>query len=445
MKKTKIICTLGPSSMDENIIKKMVNNGMNSARINLSHGDFEQYEKIIENVRNVSDIPILLDTQGPEVRTVNEDIVFEEDDVIEFSLSVDIYDKLSKGVEVLFNDGMNNGEIIDVKKDSVRVKMMNNGELRKNKSIIFRNIDIELPVLTEKDEKGIKFAVKNNIEFIGVSYTSSADDLRLVKKKLKNTGIRVIAKIENKEGVDNFNEILEEAHGVMIARGDLGVEMPSEKVPMIQKKIIKKCNIIGEPVIVATQMMESMIKSKNPSRAETSDVANAILDGADCLMLSGETSIGDYPVIVVNKMNKICLNTESLAEMPHYELEKIDVENIITDYAFGVADELDAQIICLTRSGHTARMLSRFKPKKNIIAITPEKIVEKQLMINYGVMPQYYEGMEEYDTDELFKTTRMCVKNNLIKKDETIVFVAGFFIKKTTNTITVFKAKDLLK
>ncbi|MFA5333931.1 MAG: pyruvate kinase [Candidatus Nanoarchaeia archaeon] len=446
MKKTKIVCTIGPACIDKETMKEMFLHGMNAIRINMSHGDFSQYNTIIGNIRSVCDAPVILDTQGPEVRTVNEHIVFKKGDIVSFGLSVNIFNKLHINDTFFLNDGLDEGTVKEIKSNKVFLKMKTDGELMPNRSISFRGVNLNLPLLTKKDLQGIDYAIKNNVEFIALSFAGCKNDILIVKEKLKGSSIKVIAKIENQKGVDNIDEIILAADAVMVARGDLGIEIPSEKVPIIQKGIIKKCNLAGKPVIVATQMMESMINSKTPTRAETSDVANAIIDGADAVMLSAETSIGKYPGLVVKTMSKICINTEtnyskSIAGIVN---ESNEIPDVIAYNAYLVSERLDAKIICLTRSGYTARMINRFKPNNCIIAFTPNKIISSQLMISYGVMPVYYKELEEYSSKEVHNITKLCLKKGFIGKNDVIVFSAGLFVKKTTNTIIAYKVKDLI-
>lgn len=442
MKKTKIICTIGPASMDKKTIIKMHKNGMNACRINMSHGDFKQYTKMIKNIRSVCNVPIILDTQGPEVRVVNKTKLFKKNEIVNIKLSVNIYSQLKKGKKILFNDGLDKATIVSIKKNSVDIKMNSNGKLINNRSVLIKNINIKLPILSKKDEQGIKFAVKNKLDFVAVSFANSAKNINLVKKKLGKSGIQIIAKIENALGVKKFDEILNASDAIMVARGDLGTEIPSEKIPLLQKEMIEKSNIEGKPVIVATQMMESMINNRTPTRAETSDVANAILDGADSVMLSAETSIGKHPALVVKTMTKICKNTEKSPHMPSYETINISVEDAITNNAFQIADNLGAKIICLTRSGYTARMICRFKPDDEIIAITPNEKVARQLMISYAVNAIIFKELKE--EEKIKTTTKFCVKKKLINKNDLILFVAGLFVKKTTNTIIVYRAKEII-
>ncbi|MBN1923591.1 MAG: pyruvate kinase [Nanoarchaeota archaeon] len=441
MKKTKIICTIGPASLNSNTIKRMCNNGMNACRINTSYGDFKQYDEIIKNIRSSCNLPIMLDTEGPEIRVVNDDFKFSNEDV-EIFLSVNIYKQLKPGLKIVLNDGLTTGKVVKVKSKSLIVRLYGSGQLVKNKSIVFKKTNIHLPILTRKDEEVLKYAVKKKADFISLSYTRSKEDVELVRKKLGKSGIKIIAKIENKEGSKKYKEIMRSADAVMIARGDLGVELPSEKIPLLQKQIINDCNTIGVPVIVATQMMESMISNTTPTRAETSDVANAILDGADAVMLSGETSIGSYPSLVVQKMNSICINTEKSEYKKLFESSGYNIVDAVTSNAFKLSEEMNARIICLTRSGYTARMLSRFKPERVLIAFTNNELIARQLMISYGIKPLYYKKLDKYDIKE---ATKLCLKKKLVKINDFVVFVAGLFIKNTTNTITIYNVKELIK
>ncbi|MDD4353151.1 MAG: pyruvate kinase [Candidatus Nanoarchaeia archaeon] len=446
IKKTKIVCTIGPACLDKNVLQELIEHGMNAARINMSHGDFNQYDKIISNLRSICNEPVILDTQGPEVRTVNDLLVFKKGDIINFGLSINIFSKLKINDTFYLNDGLDEGEIYEIKNKKVFLKMKTDGELMPNRSISFRNINLDLPLLTKKDFEGFEYAIKNNIEFIALSFTKNKKDVLFAKKNLKDSCVKIIAKIENQQGVDNIDEIIESADAIMVARGDLGIEIPSEKVPIIQKDIIKKCNVAGKPVIVATQMMESMIINKTPTRAETSDVANAIIDGADAIMLSAETSIGKYPALVVKTMTKICINTETnYNKMMGIDNKSNEIPDVIAYNAYLVSNKLNAKIICLTRSGYTARMINRFKPNNLIIAFTPNEITASQLMISYGIMPVHYKELKEYNLKEVHNITKLCLKKKFVDKDDVIVFSAGLFVKKTTNTIIAYKVKELLE
>ncbi|VVB74593.1 Pyruvate kinase [Candidatus Tiddalikarchaeum anstoanum] len=440
MNNTKILCTVGPASIAEKVIRDMYDSGMNACRINLSYGNFEQYSTIIANIRKIGDIPIILDTAGPELRVLNNDAKFEKGDVLDIDVSANISHVLTKGMTLLINDGANSAKVTDVNKKKIKILMENNGILVKNRKLVVKGVNFNLPLLSEKDVEGLNFAVKKDIDFVAVSFTNSADDIKTVRDKLKNSGVKILAKIESKLGVDNFEEILKTCDGVMVARGDLGVEIASERIPLIQKMIIRKCNNAGKPVIVATQMMESMITNNTPTRAETSDVANAVIDGADTVMLSGETSIGRHPALVVKAMRKICRLVEE-SRITSFDIVK-NMHNLITLNAFKIAEELNGKIICLTRSGYTARMISRFSKANDIIAVTENDNVKRQLMISYGVSPLMHNIGD--DNDKVIRITRHCLNNKIIKKDDVIVFVAGLFLKNTTNTIIVYKAGELV-
>jgi pyruvate kinase len=445
MKKTKIVCTIGPACMDKKIMNNLFNYGMNAARINMSHGDFAQYDKIISNLRSVCSVPVILDTQGSEVRTVNEVIIFKKGEIISFGLSVDIFKNLKKDDILFLNDGLDEGVIVKISDKKIFLKMKNDGKLMSNKSISFKDVKLDLPLLTKKDYEGLNYAIKNNIEFVALSFTCNKKDVLFAKEKLKGSRIKIIAKIENQKGVDNIDEIILASDAVMVARGDLGIEISSEKIPLIQKEIIKKCNLAGKPVIVATQMMESMIVNKTPSRAETSDVANAIIDGTDALMLSAETSIGKYPGLVVKAMSKICINTES-NYVNCFDIENMSkkIDDVIAHNVYLVSEKLNAKIICLTRSGYTAKMINKFKPKNFLLAFTPSNIVANQLMISYGIIPIFYEKIHEFEKKNVYDLTKFCLNNKLINMKDTIVFSAGLFIKKSTNTIIAYKVNELL-
>ncbi len=452
-KKVKILSTIGPSSNNLPILRKMLLHGMNAVRINSSHGDFSQYSLIISNIRKLnSHLPIVFDTEGRDVRIdVKNSIQVKKNDLIEIGFSkkfnafftVNVYSKLFKGSEVLFTDGLLKTRVIEKKKQSVIVKALSTGEIKNHKGANFPGINLGLPLFSKKDFKSIKFALKKKIEFLSLSFTESRKDL-IQARKIIGKKIGLIAKIENSTGLKNFNEILEEADAIMIARGDLGVEVPAFKLPLIQKQLIKKCNQKGKPVIVATEMLESMIEKPRATRAETSDIANAVLDGCDAIMLSGESAVGKYPVESVQTMNLIALETQKKIQS---NVDSSKCENIsdgITKAVFDLSEKLGIQkIIALTKSGYTAKMISRFRANKEIIAVTDSLKVRNQLELVFGVKPVLFSSIPG---KEIIQVTKFLFKKKMLTEEEEIIFVAGFKsqTEQKSNVIQVNKVKDLI-
>ena len=416
MRKTKIICTLGPAVEKDGVLEKLILNGLNIARFNFSHGSHEEHKGRVDLVRNASKnvglpVALLLDTKGPEIRTgkfgpkevtlvegqeftlINEEILGDETKV---SVSYkELYKDVEKGCSILINDGLIELEVLEIVGKDIRCKVLNGGVLSNNKGINVPNVVINLPALTEKDRADILFAVENDYDFIAASFVRKADDVRAIKKILddNNSKIKVIAKIENRQGLDNVDEILEVADGIMVARGDLGVEIPVYEVPVAQKMIIKKCNEVGKIVVVATQMLDSMIKNPRPTRAEASDVANAVYDGTSAIMLSGESAAGKYPAQTVAIMNSIATNTEkSINYWKRFaETKTIVNPTIIDSIAHGacqVAKDADAKVIIThTTNQDAVRAICKFKPNCDIIATTCDEKIYRQLILAWGVHP----------------------------------------------------------
>ncbi|MBD3204351.1 pyruvate kinase [Candidatus Woesearchaeota archaeon] len=454
MKKTKIICTLGPASSDLKILKEMISNGMDCARINLSHGRFIDYEKLITNLRKIKNLTIILDTKGPEVRMyTNNTKIVSKDDLIKIGFTkendiyfdVDFYNRVKKGNIIYFNDGKLKAKIIFKKKRLLGLKFLCDGVLKNAKSVNINGVFFNLPILHDKDIKGIKFAIKHKIDYIALSFTRSTKDIEQLKKKLKRSDIGVIAKIENRQGLDNFDKILTKSDGVMIARGDLGTEIKPEKIPLIQKKIIEKCNEKGKLVITATQMLQSMINSETPTRAETSDVANAVIDGTDAIMLSAETAIGKYPVNAVKEMRNISLEVENEIKSDIKSLEKISITEAISHSVYEIEKILSIdKIVVLSNSGFTARMISRFRMDKIIIVITPSENVKKKLDLFFGIFSVVYKDMPK--NDKILHASRFAYKKKLISKSDLVLFTAGLYSpgRPATNLIEIHRMKDLL-
>ena len=465
---TKIVCTIGPASRNYKMIKDLIKNGMNVARLNFSHGTHEEHQQEIENIRKASlktgkVVAILQDLGGPKIRIgkirkesvflkegasfilTNRNIVGDEQAV---SVSISSFShKVKKGDAIFLSDGALELKVKEIKVADVICRIMRGGKLSSHKGINIPNLSMNISSLTDKDSQDILFGIKNKVDFIGLSFIRSAEDIIKVRKilrKNKAEEISLIAKIEKKEAVGNLKEIIEFSDGIMIARGDLGVEIPLEDVPLVQKNIIKKCNYAGKPVITATQMLMSMMNNPRPSRAEVADVANAILDGTDALMLSEETAVGEYPLEAVSIMNKIAqkiekgidhekvLNERSLSVTPN-------TADVISHATCQVAINIKAKaIITFTFSGSTARMVSRYRPPVPIIAVSTKESIVKKLILNWGVFS--LQSNELSSTDDMINRSRqLALKTGLVKSGDKIVVTAGipFKISGTTNLLKV--------
>jgi len=453
MKKTKIVCTLGPSSATEEIISAMADAGMNVARINFSHGTHPEHAEKIAAVKAVRErkgipLPVMLDTKGPEFRiktfahdkiTLKEGdtFAFTSEDVIgdETQVSVSykgICDEMVKGDKILLNNGLMIFEVTQVKKPKVICKVIVGGELSNRKSMFFPEKELHMTYLSEQDKKDLLFGIEQNVDFVACSFVSKAQDIIDVRNFLHENGsddIDLIAKIENRAGVNNLNEILEVSDGIMIGRGDMGVEIPYEELPDIQKTIITACRKAGKRCITATEMLESMIKQPRPTRAEISDVANAVYDGSSAIMLSGETAAGLYPVQAVAAMAKIAKQAESkqafiqAVEDKDYLIRGIS--DALSHSACTLAKDVGAKaIVVCTRTGGTAKMVSRFRPMIDIIGMTTDERSYQKLALSWGVFPMM---SEEYNSvDVLFHFAKCAARDSgLVKKGDTIVITGG--------------------
>ncbi|ACL76897.1 pyruvate kinase [Ruminiclostridium cellulolyticum] len=468
MRRTKIICTLGPASDNEDILRKMMLGGMSLARMNFSHGTHEEHKKRADLVKKIREelnlpIPLLLDTKGPEIRTgkfkndqailkennefilVNEDILGDETKcTITYK---ELYKDVSRGSKILINDGLVELEVTEIKNKDIYCRVLNGGAVGNHKGINVPGAEIKLPSLTEQDIDDIKFGIKNDFDIIAASFVRKASDVVEIRKVLEKNGgkdILIIAKIENREGIKNFNDILKVSDGIMVARGDLGVEIPVEEVPIVQKNIIEKCYQNGKPVITATQMLDSMIRNPRPTRAEASDVANAIFDGTSCVMLSGETAAGKYPIETIEVMAKIAEKAEkSMDYWNRFATARTELDTSVTNAISHATcttalDLKAAAIITVTQSGHTARMIARFRPACPIIATTANPKVQRQLNLSWGVMP-YLVGIAK-TTDDMFDNgVEKALESGLVKNGDLAVITAGMpaGISGTTNTLKV--------
>ena len=462
MRKTKIVCTLGPACSDKQTLTEMCKAGMNVARLNFSHNTHADHEKRIALIKEVREelglpIAIMLDTKGPEYRIKtfkNGKITLKENDVFTFTaddiegdetrVSVNykgLPHDLEKGDIILLNNGLLSFEVTDKTDTDIICRVKIGGELSDRKSMSFPNKTLKQKYLSEQDKQDIKFGAEHDVDFIACSFVSCKQDLLDIKAYLKEIGaedIDLIAKIENRSGVDNIEEISNECDGIMVARGDMGVEIPFEELPAIQKKIITKCRMLGKRVITATEMLESMIYNARPTRAEISDVANAVYDGTSAIMLSGETAAGKYPVQAVRTMARIAENTEKNI---HYEKRFLSSEfkikntvDAISHATCGMAIDIDAKAITVcSLSGMTARMVSRFRPPVDIVGLTTSEKTWHKLSLSWGVTPQMCENYPS--TDVLFYNAQKLTKHilNLCDGDK-IVITGGVTNGKSGNT-----------
>jgi pyruvate kinase len=479
VKKTKIVCTIGPASESEEVLKQLMLNGLNVARLNFSHGTHEEHKKridIIKKLREELDLPIaiMLDTKGPEIRIKtfkNGEVTLQTGDIFTLttrevegdetivSVSYEGLPKdVSKGTRILIDDGLVELEVIEIVNGTdIRCTVLNGGTIKDRKGVNVPNVPINLPAVTEKDIEDIKFGIENDVDFIAASFIRKAEDVLQIRKILEENGgedIEIISKIENQQGVDNIDEIIEASDGIMVARGDLGVEIEAEKIPILQKQIIKKCNLAGKPVITATQMLDSMMRNPRPTRAEVTDVANAILDGTDAVMLSGETASGKYPIESVKTMYNIALNTESSSQYLETLQSKrtldnhISTTNAISRATCTTAEDLKASaIITATSSGYTSKAVSKFRPQSPIIAATTSEKVMRKLALVWGVYPVLSKKSE--NTDEVIDMSiHSAMMKGYVKEGDLIVITAGIpvGVSGTTNLIKVHTiGKVLLK
>lgn len=470
MRRIKIICTIGPACDSSKKVKQLLEAGMNVARLNFSHGTHAEHGLRMailkkEAERSGKHLAILLDTQGPEVRTCKvpengvalangAEFILDTSPSLGSSKRVGInYKELWRdvfpGTNILIDDGKLKLEVIAVQKEEIRTIIRNGGVLKSQKGINVPGVMIRLPGVTAKDVEDIRFGITQGIDFIAASFTRKASDILAVRRIVEEMGalVQIIAKIESQEGIDNLDSILEVADGVMVARGDLGVEVPVEDVPVYQKEIIGKCNLYGKPVIVATQMLESMMWQPQPTRAEASDVANAILDGADAIMLSGETAAGQFPVETVSTMDKIARRAEKiLTDMKRTRHPNLNVAESISFASYNIARDLCATaILTPTQSGLTARMISKYRPNSLVIAATPFPEVARKLALQWGVEPLVVP--ESSDTDQLISlATTAALNQDLIRSGDIVVITAGIPAGKigTTNLIKVQVVGEIL-
>jgi pyruvate kinase len=433
------------------MIERMFHAGMNGARINTAYGNLAQYESVIEAVREVADIPMIIDVKGPEIRLrASQRKVLSKGDILEVgfneeevSFNHDFYDEMEVGDEVSIDNGKIRSRVIEKKGRKLWLLTLDSGVIEDGKGVNIPNKHLSVPTFPEKDLEIIKFAKKHDVEYIALSFTRNAEDVKNLSQTNGFAG-GIIAKIENSEGVQNVEEILEASSGLMVARGDLGVEIEPEKVPLVQKSIIKLCNQKGKLVVTATEMLESMINQPCPTRAEVSDVANAILDGSDAVMLSGETAVGQYPVDAVEMMTRIAKEIEKAVKTKVEDTPFINISDTVSRAIQDICQSMPIhKVIPLTRSGYTARMIARFKIAQPIIAVTPEIKVKKQLELIFGVYPVLINYNEE--KDRISTVANQLYKMHLVKDEETVLFTSAMrtTIKHASNSIEIHKIKEL--
>ena len=467
MKKTKIICTVGPSTDNVELLRKMMLAGMDLARFNFSHGNHEDHSKRLQLVRRAAEeagkvIATIADTKGPEMRLgmfAESKIELNEGD--DFCLTTEDYlgdrhmahvnyaglpQEVEIGSNILLADGLLSLKVVRIDGCKIYTKVVNGGELSSRKRVACPGIELKLPFLSEQDKADILFAVEHDMDYIAASFVQKADDVIAIRKVLEEAGssIGIISKIENEAGVQHIDEIIGVSDGIMVARGDLGVEIPTEDVPLVQKDIIARCNKAGKPVITATQMLESMINSYRATRAEASDVANSIFDGSDVIMLSGETASGKYPLEAVQTMAKIAVRTENALDYVHIFQkkgisERIHSTDAISHATVQIAQELEANaIMSITESGYTARLVAKYRPKAHVLGVSPKEESLRRMSLYWGVTP--LKGENKASTDALIEASlKNALAAGLIKKGDSLVVTAGMNVGKvgSTNLIQV--------
>lgn len=474
MKKTKIICTVGPSTDTPGVIEEMIRAGMDIARFNFSHGKHEEHLQRIELVRQAAkkydkNVALLADTKGPEMRlgmfkekvelvkgsnftlTTKE---IEGNNKISSISYAGLPKLLKKGDKLLLSDGLISLQVEDVQAEEIQTTVLNGGEISSRKRIAAPGVALDLPFLSEQDVLDVLFAAKHDMDFIAASFVQRAGDILAIRKVLEEAGydLAIVAKIENAEGVSNIDDIIKVSDGIMVARGDLGVEIPAEHVPLVQKDIISICNSTGTPVITATQMLESMMNNPRPTRAEASDIANAILDGSDAIMLSGETASGNYPIEAVETMATVAKSTEQALDYEGLLLKNskqryvATTTDAISHATVQIAYELNVKaILAATETGHTARMISKHRPKARVIAVTPHAKSARRMQLYWGIEPLI--GTDSDSTDDMVKATVNTVcQHGKVKTGDLIVITAGFpvGVRGTTNMINVMVVDNIL-
>ncbi|MBR6503901.1 MAG: pyruvate kinase [Firmicutes bacterium] len=463
MRKTKIVCTVGPASKDIRVLEKMIAAGMNVMRLNFSHGNHEEHKQHIEDLKALREktgrhVAVMLDTKGPEIRTGSfpEPVQLEQGAL--FTLTPDevpgdgkrcsvsyksLARDVSPGSRIMIDDGLIEMKVEEIDGRDIRCRIVNSGMIGSHKGINLPGVRTHLQAVTEKDRADLVFGAENGVDFVAASFVRKAEDIRQIRQILDENGgeeIQIIAKLENQEGVENLEEILAEADGIMVARGDMGVELEPEKIPLIQKEIIRACNRAGKPVITATQMLDSMARNPRPTRAEVGDVTNAILDGTDCVMLSGETAAGEYPVEAVEMMHKIAETTEKSIDYAELlektrEYQNDDVTGAIGYATCVTAVKLKAKaIVTASASGFAGRMVAKFRPKAPIIVSTTRESTARRMAVVRGAYPVIIPAHEDEET--IFRESIAAAEKDAdwIKEGDVVIFTAGFPFGKSGST-----------
>jgi pyruvate kinase len=453
LKKTKIICTIGPASLEAETLEKMFQAGMNCARINTAYGDLDRYNLIVKHVREVADIPVMVDLKGPEIRLqIDKEQTVNKGEVLEagfngeaISFNHNFIDQMSVGDVIFIDNGRIKTSVAEKDDGLLRLLVEEGGVVADGKGINIPNKRLMVPTLSKKDLKIIEFAKEQKVEILALSFTRNAKDVANLKSATEGFEEAVISKIENFEGIKNFEKILEVSEGIMIARGDLGVEIEPEHVPLVQKSLVRRCNQAGKTVVTATEMLESMMHQPNPTRAEVSDVANAILDGTDATMLSGETAIGEYPIKATAMMTRIALEVEKATQSSVEDRGFVNISDTVSSSIQRICQNMPLdKVVTLTRSGYTAKMISRFKIKQPIIAVTSNPTAKRQLELVYGVVPVHYEYTQEKDRIQAVACALYSMK--LLDIEDTVLFTAAFRTQKkhASNLIEIHALKELV-
>ena len=462
MRKTKIICTVGPATSTPETLKALVDAGMNVARLNFSHGDYQFHGKTIEILRGIPTPPekplaLMQDLCGPKIRLgmlpsdglmvgEGEEVTFVEKEkgnsIDELPLPIPtLFAMVRVGEPIMINDGRIKLTVIDRDADKIRAQVKIGGKISSRKGVNLPQTHLPVSSITEKDLLDLRFGIQNNLDLVAVSFVRSPADLEPAQRMIEAAGkqVKIIAKIERREAVENFDEILKVVDGIMVARGDLGVEVPLEQVPLIQKDIIHRCNRAGKPVITATQMLESMIEAPDPTRAEVTDVANSVVDGTDAIMLSGETAVGKYPIAAVQMMGKIAIETEK--SLPDgtlksygYQAGSLSVTESVAEAVCRMAYEVGAKaILCHTSSGSTAKLVSKYRPTTRIIALTSEEISYRQLALSWGVEPLLISSASKTE-EMLINLINTVVEMGVAQEGDKVVITSGIPVGKPGST-----------
>jgi pyruvate kinase len=450
IQRTKIVATIGPASDSPDMIRKMMLAGMNVARLNFSHGKYEDHAERIERLRSVSeelDLPLMLlqDLQGPKIRVGDlptEGVMLSEGEsltlmpIADYTGQVDtvgidypfVSEEAEPGTQVLLDDGLLELRVEKVQGTAVQCKVVEGGLLKSHKGVNFPTLNLRLPSMTEKDKRDLDFGIEQGVDIISLSFVRKPEDIQTLKALLKEKGanIPVLAKLEKPQAIANLEAIVDECDAIMVARGDLGVEMNPEKVPLIQKRIIHLCNQKGIPVITATQMLDSMIHNPRPTRAEASDVANAIIDGTDAVMLSAESAVGDYPLESVKMLARIAAEVEPSIEFVNYPANRTDDADAISEALHAIDDTINLQcIVAFTETGYTAKLASEERPKAPIVAYTPDPKVYRRLCLNWGVRPILLQGFEGTLTDVLTQVEADLIRRNFVAPGDKVLIMGG--------------------